>query len=153
MANWWWLLSLSPLCCQHSSAVLFLPQPRHAQQPAAEGPRPNKSRTFSLQCLHTVCSSLPSMALQPRQVSRFCANFMMPPEAAEGVVTMMERVCAPAGGGQAKGGRGAPELSSALAAVGPTLPGSYWQTALIAQPPSGRCLTRRPTHAPTHTHL
>ena len=48
--------------------------------------------TLSLQCLHTVCSLLPSGARQPRHVSRFCANFMMPPEATDGVVTMMDRV-------------------------------------------------------------
>lgn len=64
--------------------------------------------TFSLQCLHTVVSPAPSMARQPRHVSRFCANFMMPPLAAEGVVTMMERVCAPGqvGGGVGGGGVG-----------------------------------------------
>lgn len=66
------------------------------QQRARAGAR-DLARTWLLQCLHTVCSFLPSGARQPKQVSRFCANFMMPPEAAEGVATMMERVCAPVG--------------------------------------------------------
>lgn len=64
------------------------------------------SPTFSLQCLHTVVSPAPSMARQPRHVSRFCANFMMPPLAAEGVVTVMDRVCAPAGADRGGGWSG-----------------------------------------------
>lgn len=34
-------------------------------------------------------------ALQPRHASFFLANFMMPPAALLGVVTAMDRVCAP----------------------------------------------------------
>jgi hypothetical protein len=53
-----------------------------------------------LQCLHKVTSPGERVALHPRQASLTFANFMIPPEAKEGVVTWMLLVCSPVKGNQ-----------------------------------------------------
>lgn len=54
-----------------------------------------KAVTLELQCLQRVVSPGARVALQPRQLYRTLANFMMPPAAREGVDTIMLRVWSP----------------------------------------------------------
>lgn len=49
--------------------------------------------TLGLQCAHR--EPVAMGALQLRHASFFFANFMMPPDAVDGVVTAIDRVCAP----------------------------------------------------------
>ena len=58
--------------------------------------RPGSGRALSLQCLHRMVS-LPSRTdLQDMHMSRFLANFMMPPSAKLGVDSVMLLVWSPA---------------------------------------------------------
>lgn len=52
--------------------------------------------TFGLQCLQSVTSPSLRVALHPRQACLIFANFMMPPEATDGMLTWIERVWSPA---------------------------------------------------------
>ena len=54
-----------------------------------------KLLTLALQCWHSVTSFGSSVALQPRQESLTLANFIMPPDAREGVDTCMLLVWSP----------------------------------------------------------